>query len=75
VAVQPAPAPTAAANPGANGAPGADDAEHKVDRVANRVGYMAAYGARTLGGWLSRTREALQDFWAEVQDFRHGRKP
>jgi hypothetical protein len=25
--------------------------------------------------WASRAREATQDFWAEVQDFRHGVKP
>ena len=54
---------------------GSDRAEEVVDRVAHHVGYLAADGTRTLVSILSRTREAIQDFWAEVQDFRHGKKP
>jgi hypothetical protein len=56
---------------GQNSSSGSDRAEG----VAHRVGYLVAAGAGKLVSFLSRTREALQDFWAEVQDFRHGRKP
>jgi len=56
--------------------PGAQDpGVAKVDGVANRIGYVAAYGTRKFVSLLSRTREAVQDFWAEVQDYRHDRKP
>jgi hypothetical protein len=65
--------PAAAAVPPPPAAP--DPAVAKVDLVANRVGFAAAYGTRKLVSVLSRTREAFQDFWAEVQDYRHGRKP
>jgi hypothetical protein len=53
---------------------GADRAEELVDRVSQRVAYLASVGTRKLVVFTSRAREALQDFWAEVQDFRHGRK-
>jgi hypothetical protein len=51
----------------------AERAQALADGIAHRVGYFAAWGARKLVSLASRTREALQDFWAEVQDFRHGR--
>jgi hypothetical protein len=61
----------------AGGADQGDDAAERAqalaDGIAHRVGYFAAWGARKLVGLASRTREALQDFWAEIQDFRHGR--
>jgi hypothetical protein len=60
----------------AQGNPSATDrAEEMVDNLSHRVGYLAAQGTRKLAAFASRAREALQDFWAEVQDFRHGRKP
>jgi hypothetical protein len=59
--------------PDSTGAP--DPAVARVDGLANRVGYVAAAGTRQVATLLSRTREAFQDFWAEVQDYRHGRKP
>jgi hypothetical protein len=74
----PQPGPAAAeAPPGATqgGPSAADRAEEIVDSLAHRVGYLAALGTRKLAAFASRAREALQDFWAEVQDFRHGRKP
>jgi hypothetical protein len=71
---QPA-APAAAANAGPDSPGAIDPAVARVDGVANRVGYLAAHGTRKFVSLLSRTREAVQDFWAEVQDYRHGRKP
>jgi hypothetical protein len=53
----------------------AERREALVDTFAQRVGFLAAWGPRKLAGLASRTREGLQDFWAEVQDFRQGRKP
>jgi hypothetical protein len=52
-----------------------DRAEAIVDTLAHWVGHLAAQGTRKLASFAARAREALQDFWAEVQDFRHGRKP
>jgi len=80
-ASSPAAGPTAqpepaAAEASAQGSPaGTDRAEQIVDNLSQRIGYLAALGTRKLAAFASRTREALQDFWAEVQDFRHGRKP
>ena len=54
---------------------GADRAEEFVERVSQQVAYLASMGTRKFVTFASRAREALQDFWAEVQDFRHGRKP
>jgi hypothetical protein len=77
----PQPEPAAAGAPAARdgatqGSPSAADrAEEIVDNLAHWVGYLVAQGTGTLAGFASRAREALQDFWAEVQDFRHGRKP
>jgi hypothetical protein len=78
-----APPPEAAAQGAASQAAGAtpegpsatDRAEQMVDNLAHRIGYLAAQGTRKLATFAARAREALQDFWAEVQDFRHGRKP
>jgi hypothetical protein len=66
------PAAAAAADDAADGP---DRAQQVVDRMAHHVGYFAAFGTRKVVTFLARTREALQDFWAEVQDYRHGRKP
>jgi hypothetical protein len=76
-AASPAQAAAAAAPDSANtgSASGVDRAEEYVDRMAHKVAYLAAAGTRGLVTLMSRAREALQDFWAEVQDFRRGRKP
>jgi hypothetical protein len=76
----PEPAAPAGAQPAeAGAAPSgpsvAERGEEAVDNFAKRVGFFAAWGTRKLAGLASRTREVLQDFWAEVQDFRHGKKP
>jgi hypothetical protein len=71
-----APAATAAsAPPTDDGADAPDRAQEVVERMAHQVGYFAAFGTRKVVSFLSRAREAVQDFWAEVQDYRHGRKP
>jgi hypothetical protein len=71
----PAPQPELAGAAAQASPSGTDRAEQIVDNLSQRVGYLAALGTRKLAAFASRTREALQDFWAEVQDFRHGRKP
>jgi hypothetical protein len=71
-----APAPAAAeASAGQGNSSSTDRATELVDRMAHGVGYVASMGTRKIAGFLSRTREVLQDFWAEVQDFRRGKKP
>jgi hypothetical protein len=51
-----------------------DRAEVIVDKVADRVAVFAntLWGKRILTA-AERAREAAQDFWAEVQNVRHGR--
>jgi hypothetical protein len=53
---------------------GLDRAEVIVDKVADRVAVFAntLWGKRILTA-AERAREAAQDFWAEVQNVRHGR--
>jgi hypothetical protein len=70
----PDPAPQAASND-PDDRSGLDRAEEIVDHLAERLSSLAS-------GWMkkclrlgSRARESAQDFWAEVQDFRHGKKP
>jgi hypothetical protein len=51
-------------------------AEEIADRIATRVSaFFSAAWTRKLLVAAARVREAAQDFWAEVQDFRHGKKP
>ncbi len=71
----PAPGQAEAAPAASETAPsGTDRAEEFVERASQRVAYFASLGTRKFLTFASRAREALQDFWAEVQDFRHGRK-
>jgi hypothetical protein len=70
---EPTPAAPSADGPQA-AASGSDRAEQLVDNLAHRVAYLAAAGTRKLVTFAARAREAMQDFWAEVQDFRRGRK-
>jgi hypothetical protein len=73
---RPAPAAVSAEGSGGQGNPSdTDRAAELVDRLSHGIGYFASLGTRKLASFLSRAREALQDFWAEVQDFRRGRKP
>jgi hypothetical protein len=79
--------PHAAAAPGAaDGSPqapgdegddrsGLDRAEAVVDNLAARVSSLLGVWGRHLLRFTSRARESVQDFWADVQDFRHGKKP
>jgi hypothetical protein len=54
---------------------GLDRAEEVVHHLADRVSSWVATWGRTFLRLSSRTREAAQDFWAEVRDFREGKKP
>ena len=54
---------------------GLDRAEAVVDHLAGRISSLASRWGRKVLRMGSRTREAAQDFWAEVQDFRQGKKP
>ena len=53
---------------------GMDRAEVIVDKVAERVATLAntVWGKKILTA-AERAREAAQDFWAEVQNVRHGK--
>jgi hypothetical protein len=72
----PTPDPAAQAT---NGPPddrsGLDRAEEVVDYVAERVSALTSDWGRKFLRLGSRARESAQDFWAEVQDFRQGKKP
>jgi hypothetical protein len=54
---------------------GLDRAEAVVDSIAAKLSTTASTWGRQLLRLGSRARESLQDFWAEVQDVRHGKKP
>jgi hypothetical protein len=54
---------------------GLDRAEQVVDHLAERLSSLASSWGRKLLRLGSRARESAQDFWAEVQDFRQGKKP
>jgi hypothetical protein len=85
-AAQPAGPSDVQRNGNAGAAPAADGgqqphperqrAEEIVERVASRVTAFASTvwgkGVLTLA---ARAREVAQDFWADVQDVRHGRRP
>jgi hypothetical protein len=52
-----------------------EQAEEIADRFAVRVAsFFSGSWSRKLLGVAVRVREATQDFWAEVQDFRHGKR-
>ena len=54
---------------------GLDRAEEMIDSLAERVSSLTSTWGRKLLRLGSRARESAQDFWAEVQDFRQGKKP
>jgi len=62
--------------PPPSGGTGTAPAEEIVDRVAARVASLAdTVWGKTILTIATRAREAAQDFWAEVQDVRHGKRP
>jgi hypothetical protein len=54
---------------------GLDRAEEIVDHLAEKASAVTAAGGRRVLWFMSRAREVAEDFWADVQDFRHGKKP
>jgi hypothetical protein len=54
---------------------GLDRAEGVVDSLAAKLSSLASRWGRQFLRLASRARESIQDFWAEVQDFRRGKKP
>lgn len=54
---------------------GLDRAEKVVDHLAGRLSSLMAVWGRKFLRLTARARESAQDFWADVQDFRHGKKP
>jgi hypothetical protein len=54
---------------------GLEQAEELVDNLAARVSSLVGAWGRKFLRFTARARESAQDFWAEVQDFRHGKKP
>jgi hypothetical protein len=54
---------------------GLDRAEEVVDYLAERISSLTSKWGREFLRLSSRARESAQDFWAEVQDFRQGKKP
>jgi hypothetical protein len=70
----PEPSPQGTSSP-ADDRAGLDRAEELVDGIAARLSSLASSWGRKLLRLSSRARESAQDFWAEVQDFRQGRKP
>jgi hypothetical protein len=75
----PEPTPQTAGNTPTGSTPddrsGLDRAEEVVDHIAGRVSSLTSSWGRKFLRLGSRARESLQDFWAEVQDFRQGKKP
>jgi hypothetical protein len=53
--------------PAANGA--------LASQLAPRVAALSSFATRKLVGLAYRAREITQDFWADVQDFRRGKRP
>jgi hypothetical protein len=64
-----------AANSATDDRSGLDRAEEVVDHLAERVSSLTSSWGRQFLRLSARAREAAQDFWAEVQDFRQGKKP
>jgi hypothetical protein len=54
---------------------GLDRAEEMVDYLAERISLLTSSWGKKFLRLGSRARESAQDFWAEVQDFRQGKKP
>jgi hypothetical protein len=54
---------------------GLEQAEVVVDHLAERISSLVGVWGRKLLRLSSRARESAQDFWADVQCFRYGKKP
>ncbi|SRR5579871_6812252 len=54
---------------------GFERAEEIVDHLAEKAASLTAASGRKLLWLFSRSREVAEDFWADVQDFRQGKKP
>jgi hypothetical protein len=67
------PAQEAGAEP--RGRSGVDRAEELASHMAQRVAALTSVATRKLVGLAYRAREVAQDFWADVQDFRNGKRP
>jgi hypothetical protein len=65
----------AAAGDGHDDRSGLEQAEVIVDNLADKVASLVGVWGRKFLRLTSRARESAQDFWAEVQDFRQGKKP
>ena len=61
--------------PAATQQPATQRAEEIVDRVGERVGYLASSIAQRIRTTTARAREEAEDMWAEAQSIRRGRKP
>jgi hypothetical protein len=71
----PGPDPAPQATTGPDDRSGLDRAEEMVDHLAERISALTSTWGRKFLRLSSRARESAQDFWAEVQDFRQGKKP
>jgi hypothetical protein len=71
----PGPHPSPEATGAADDRSGLDRAEEMVDYVAERISSLTSDWGRKFLRLSSRVRESAQDFWAEVEDFRQGKKP
>jgi hypothetical protein len=67
--------PSQATDTPADDRSGLDRAEEFVDQIAGKLSSVTSDWGRKLLRLSSRARESVQDFWAEVQDFRQGKKP
>jgi hypothetical protein len=54
---------------------GVDRAEEMANQLAQRMAALASFATRNLVVLAHRAREAAQDFWSDVQDFRNGERP
>ncbi len=54
---------------------GLDRAEKVVDHLAGKLSSLMGVWGRKFLRFTAHARESAQDFWADVQDFRHGKKP
>ncbi len=50
-------------------------AEALVNQLGERIGQYAALTNQQLQRWTARTREELEDIWAEAQSLRHRQTP
>ncbi len=54
---------------------GFERAEEIVEHLAEKTASVTAASGRKVLWFMSRARQVAEDFWADVQDFRHGKKP